>query len=70
MPVRRCGVANVRRAGRFRASARATGLDRDSVANVSLIVAIDRDQLTERAGKIAQRKLELVLAGVDMVLGR
>ncbi len=51
-------------------TAAATGLDRDSVANVSLIVAIDREQLTERAGKITQRKLELVLAGIDVVLGK
>ena len=51
-------------------SARSTGLDRDSVANVSLIVAIDKAQLTERAGRVPQRKLDLVLAGVDVVLGR
>jgi mRNA interferase MazF len=51
-------------------SARATGLDRDSVANVSLVVAVDKAQLTERAGKISQRKLELVFAGIDAVLGR
>ena len=50
--------------------ARTTGLDRDSVANVSLVVAIDKAQLTERAGKIARRKLELVFAGIDAVLGR
>jgi mRNA interferase MazF len=48
----------------------ATGLDRDSVANVSLVVAIDREQLTERVGKISGRKLEQVLAGIDVMLGR
>lgn len=47
-----------------------TGLDRPSVANVSLIVALDRGQLTERVGRVPQRKLELVLKGVDVVLGR
>lgn len=51
-------------------SARATGLDRESVANVSLIVALDKAQLTERVGRVPQRKLELVLAGIDGVLGR
>lgn len=51
-------------------TARQTGLDRDCVANVSLIVAIDRTQLTERAGQVARRQLELVFAGVDVVLGR
>ena len=50
--------------------AAATGLDRDSVANVSLIVALDRFQLTERTGNITRKQLELVLAGLDLVLGR
>ncbi len=49
---------------------RATGLSQDSVANVSLIVAIDRHQLTECVGKLSRRQLELVLAGIDIVLGR
>ena len=48
----------------------ATGLDRDSVANVSLIVALDKSQLTERMGRVPERKLELVLTGIDVVLGR
>jgi mRNA interferase MazF len=51
-------------------AARATGLAQDSVANVSLIVAIDRHQLTERVGKLTRRPFELVLAGIDTVLGR
>jgi len=56
--------------GNVRLGARLTGLDKDSVANVSLIVAIDRSRLTERVGRISDRKLELVLAGIDVVLGR
>lgn len=51
-------------------TASATGLDRNSVANVSLIVALDKSQLTERVGRVPERKLELVLAGIDVVLGR
>lgn len=51
-------------------AAAASGLDRDSIANVSLIVAIDKAQLVERVGKVTARKLERVLAGVDVVLGR
>lgn len=47
-----------------------TGLPRDSVANVSLIVALDKDRLAERVGKIQQRRLELVFSGIDVVLGR
>ena len=49
---------------------RSTGLDRVSVANVSQVVAVDRELLTERVGKIARAKLELILAGIDIVLGR
>jgi mRNA interferase MazF len=47
-----------------------TGLPRDSVANVSQLVAIDRSLLTERVGHLSGDELELVLAGVDLVLGR
>ena len=47
-----------------------TGLDRDSVANVSQLVTLDKAQLTEAVGKLPQRKLDAVLAGVDVVMGR
>jgi mRNA interferase MazF len=50
--------------------ARATGLPRDSVANVSQLVTVDRDALTERTGALSASRLELVLAGIDVVLGR
>jgi mRNA interferase MazF len=51
-------------------SARLTGLPKDSVANVSQIVTLDRAALTERIGALPTKKLELVLLGVDIVLGR
>ena len=50
--------------------ARATGLPKDSVANASQIITLDRELLTEEVGKLAKRQLELVLAGIDIVLGR
>jgi mRNA-degrading endonuclease toxin of MazEF toxin-antitoxin module len=50
--------------------AKTTGLPKDSVANVSQIVAIDRDTLTERVGKVRAQQLELIFAGFDLVLGR
>jgi mRNA interferase MazF len=50
--------------------ARSTGLPRDSVANVSQIVAVDRTALTDRVGRISPAKLDLVLRGIDVVLGR
>ena len=49
--------------------AKATGLSRDSVANASQIVALDRDLITEEVGKLAKRQLELILTGIDIVLG-
>jgi mRNA interferase MazF len=56
--------------GNVQLSARATGLPRDSVANVSQLVALDRSILIERVGRLSSSKLELVLAGIDTVLGR
>jgi mRNA interferase MazF len=50
--------------------ARGTGLPKDSVANVSQLVTLDRDALTERVGALSASSLELVLAGIDVVLGR
>jgi mRNA interferase MazF len=49
---------------------RTTGLSRDSVANATQLVTLDRERLTERLGKLPQAKLELLLDGVDIVLGR
>lgn len=51
-------------------TARSTGLPRDSVANVSQLVTLDRSVLGERVGKLSRPKLDLVLAGIDVVLGR
>lgn len=47
-----------------------TGLDRDSVANVSQIVTVAREMLTERVGRVSERKLEQVLSGIGLVIGR
>jgi mRNA interferase MazF len=48
----------------------ATGLPKDSVANASLVVSLDKELLTERAGKLTRSKLDLVLSGLDVILGR
>jgi mRNA interferase MazF len=47
-----------------------TGLPKDSVANVSEILTLDKQLLTERKGKLPQAQLHLVLCGIDVVLGR
>ncbi len=47
-----------------------SGLPKDSVANVSQIVSIDRTVLEERAGHLNASEVSLVLDGIDVVLGR
>ena len=51
-------------------AARTSGLSRDSVANVSLITALDVTDLEEHVGKLGKSALDLVLTGIDAVLGR
>jgi mRNA interferase MazF len=56
--------------GNVRLTAGVTGLPKDSVANVSQIVALDRDLLTELVAKLSRAKRELLIAGIDVILGR
>jgi len=56
--------------GNVSLTARLTGLPKDSVANVSQIVTLDKGLLTERVGKIPRPKMELLFLGIDVVLGR
>lgn len=51
-------------------ASKVTGLPKDSVANVSQLVTLDKSSLTDRIGKLSSAKLELVLFGIDVVLGR
>jgi mRNA interferase MazF len=56
--------------GNVHLPARGTGLAKDSVANVSQIVALDRSILTERVGRVSKKHLELVFKGLELVMGR
>jgi mRNA interferase MazF len=56
--------------GNVRLSARLTSLSKESVANVSQIVTIDRALLKARVGKLPLLKLQLLLSGIDVVLGK
>lgn len=47
---------------------RDTGLSKDSVANVSQIVTVDRDVLTERVGKVPASVRERIDRGMRLVL--
>lgn len=55
--------------GNVRLHASETGLPKDSVANISQILTLDKAMLGEHAGALADARLRLVLAGVDIVLG-
>ncbi|MDE0230390.1 MAG: type II toxin-antitoxin system PemK/MazF family toxin [Spirochaetaceae bacterium] len=50
--------------------ATATGLPKDSVANASQIVALDRRTLVDRVRPLPDRWVALIVRGVDIVLGR
>ena len=48
----------------------ATGLPKASVANVSQIATLEREWLTDKVGELPEEKLQLVLFGIDILLGR
>lgn len=50
-------------------TAKVTGLPKASVANASLIVALDRSLLTRRVGRLAAKHLDQILHGIDIILG-
>lgn len=50
--------------------ARATRLSKDSVVNVSQLLTLDREVLDEHVVKLSRRRVEMVLSGIDVVLGR
>jgi mRNA interferase MazF len=47
-----------------------TGLPKDSVANVSQIVSVDKSLLRKPTGKLSPAKIRLLLSGIDIILGR
>ena len=56
--------------GNVRLSARTTGLPKDSVANVSQLLTLDKELLTKQVGRLPRAKLELLFFGIDLVLGK
>jgi mRNA interferase MazF len=56
--------------GNVRVAAKVSRLKVDSVANVSLVTAVDRGLLTERVGRVTPDVIDLVLDGIAVVLGR
>jgi mRNA interferase MazF len=56
--------------GNLMLTASATGLPKDSVANVSQITALDRARLTRKVGRLSPKMVAAILSGIDVVLGR
>ncbi len=56
--------------GNVELSPRESGLEKESVANVSQLSALDRGMLVAFVGRVSAAKLDLVLRGIDQVLGR
>jgi mRNA interferase MazF len=50
--------------------AQTTGLPKDAVANTTQILTLDRELLFEETGKLTKRQLQLIIAGINTVLGR
>ncbi len=45
-------------------------MPKDSVANVSQILSLDRGTLIEHVATLSEKKLKLVMTDIDTVLGR
>lgn len=56
--------------GNVRLTRRQSGLAKQSVANVSQVLTLDRSLLAERVGRLSASRLRLILQGIDVVLGR
>jgi mRNA interferase MazF len=56
--------------GNVELPARLTGLEKNSVANVSQLVTLDKSALSDRIGKLSKAKLNLVLDGINILFGR
>jgi mRNA interferase MazF len=49
---------------------RITGLPRDSVVLVSQMETLDRRRLRDQSGALPQASVNLILSGIDRMLGR
>ena len=56
--------------GNVLVSAKAAGLSKDSVANTSQIIAVDRRLLAERVARLSRSHITQIMNGIDVVLGR
>ena len=54
--------------GNFMLSKNSTGIDRDSVINISQLMTLDKAFLTERIGKLPRKKLNFLDESLKLVL--
>jgi len=54
--------------GNVRVTRRASGLSRESVVNVSQLITLDKQMLTEKVGRLPAESLRDVDAGIKLVL--
>jgi mRNA interferase MazF len=54
--------------GNVRVTRRTSGLPQDSVVNVSQLVTLDKQRLTEKVGRLPAESLRDVEAGIRLVL--
>lgn len=56
--------------GNMLIQSRVSGLPKEAVANVSQLVTLDRLLLTEFVSKLPRARIEVLLKGIDIMLGR
>jgi mRNA interferase MazF len=56
--------------GNVRLAAAVSGLTKDSVANVSQILTVTKTDLSDCVRKLPASSLRVILAGIDVLLGR
>jgi mRNA interferase MazF len=54
--------------GNVRVTRRVSGLPHDSVVNVSQLITLDKQMLTENAGRLPAQSMRDVEAGIKLVL--
>lgn len=54
--------------GNFKLTKSKSGLNRESVVNVSQIVTLDKTFLTEKIGRLSAKQLNLLDVGIQLVL--
>lgn len=51
-------------------SSNESGLPKESVANVSQIITLDKDVLSEKVGLLSQNKFNSIIEGINIILGK